>query len=72
MATFARTKRNLTTELINGATDGALKKGRPDTSNQVADATNGARGLLSHVEGGFDWSESQGEQRTYTDGYVRQ
>jgi hypothetical protein len=71
MATYGRTRRNLTSELLNGATDGALKKGRPDTSNITDDPTNEARSLLSHVEGGFDWSESQGDQHSYAAGYVR-
>lgn len=71
MATYGRTKRNLTSELINGATDGALKKGRPDTSNIVADSSTAARSLLSHVQGGYDWSDTQGDQHTYASGYVR-
>ena len=68
---FGRRKRNLTGELIEGATDGALKKGRPDTSNQIADATNSARRLLSHVEGGYDWSDIDPSKYEYTRGYVR-
>lgn len=63
--------RNLTSELIEGATDGAVKKSRPDTSGIVCDATDEARGLLSHVEGGYDWSPSDGPKRTYVHGYVR-
>lgn len=68
---MTRNLRNLTSELVEGATDGALKKGRPDTSNIQMDATNPARGLLSHVEGGYDWSEIDPSNRAYTNGYVR-
>lgn len=65
-------RRNLTAELIEGATDGALKKAAPNWSNRVNDATDEARHMLSHVEGGFDWSPSDGDKRGYTHGYVRQ
>jgi hypothetical protein len=71
MDPYGRIKRNLTDELIEGATDGALKKGRPDTSNMIADETNSARSLLSHVEGGYDWSEANQEPARYARGYVR-
>ena len=65
-------RRNLTSELIEGASDGAVKKARPDTSNIQMDATNAARSVLSHVEGGFDWSPVDGDKRAFTHGYVRQ
>jgi hypothetical protein len=65
-------RRNLTTELIEGATDGALKKAAPNWSNRVHDATDAARHDLSHVEGGYDWSPVDGDKRAYTHGYVRQ
>ena len=68
---YGRIKRNLTSELIEGATDGAVKKALPDTSNRIADVTDDARGLLSHVEGGYDWSASDGAKSTYVRGYVR-
>lgn len=68
----ARNLRNLTSELIEGATDGALKKTAPNWSNRVNDDTDAARNLLSHVEGGFDWSPSDPPKREYTQGYVRQ
>ena len=68
---FGRIKRNLTDELMNGATDGALKKAAPNWSNRVADATDSARGLLSHVEGGYDWSAGDSEPARYVNGYVR-
>jgi hypothetical protein len=61
----------MTSELIEGATDGALKKSRPDWSNRTDDATNPARGLLSHVEGGYDWADYDPDKRDYTHGYVR-
>lgn len=67
----ARNQRNLTDELIEGATDGAVKKSRPDWSNKVNDATDAARSVLSHVEGGYDWSPEDGPKRTYVSGYVR-
>lgn len=68
---MTRNMRNLTSELIEGATDGALKKSRPDTSNIQSDVTDSARSLLSHVEGGFDWSPTDPSSRDYTRGYVR-
>ncbi len=68
---FGRTRRNLTTELVEGATDGAVKKTAPNWSHRVADATDAARGVLSHVEGGFDWSPTDGDKYAYTHGYVR-
>lgn len=68
---FGRMQRNLTVELIEGATDGAVKKSRPDWSNQIADPTNSARSLLSHVEGGYDWSPVDGPKAAYAKGYVR-
>jgi hypothetical protein len=71
MDPFGRRKRNMTEELLEGATDGALKKGRPDTSNQIQDPSNSARRLLSHVEGGYDWSEFDSSNRDYTRGYVK-
>jgi len=55
-----RIRRNLTDELIEGATDGAIKKARPETSNIIHDVTDEARGSLSHVEGGYDWSPPTG------------
>jgi hypothetical protein len=64
-------RRNLTDELIEGATDGAVKKSRPDWSNRQHDATDDARGLLSHVEGGYDWSPHDGDKRAYVRGRVR-
>jgi hypothetical protein len=68
---FGRTQRNLEEELMEGATDGALKKPRPNWSHRIADETDPARELLSHVEGGYDWSETAVENRRYTRGYVR-
>ena len=68
---YGRIKRNLTTELIDGATDGAVKKTAPNWSNRVADATDSARSVLSHTEGGFDWSPSDGPKQAYVHGYVR-
>jgi len=68
---YGRIRRNLTSELIEGATDGAVKKSRPDTSNKVADATDEARSVLSHVEGGYDWDPYDGSKRSYAHGYVR-
>ena len=58
-----RIKRNLMSELIEGATDGALKKAAPNWSNRVQDATDPARSLLSHVEGGYDWSSGARQAR---------
>lgn len=71
MATYGRTQRNLTSELIEGASDGAIKKSAPNWSNRVADVTDEARGALSHVEGGYDWSPNDGPKRAYVHGYVR-
>ena len=71
MDPYGRTKRNLTSELIEGATDGAVKKAAPNWSNRVADATDSARHGLSHVEGGFDWSPVDGDKDGYAHGYVR-
>lgn len=67
----ARNKRNLTDELIEGASDGAIKKTAPNWSNRVNDATDSAREVLSHVEGGFDWSPIDGPKERYVRGYVR-
>lgn len=64
-------RRNLTGELIEGATDGALKKAAPNWSHRVFDETDSARHDLSHVEGGFDWSPVDGDKRAYVQGYVR-
>jgi hypothetical protein len=71
MDPFGRIKRNLTDELINGASDGGVKKSAPNWSNRIQDATDSARGVLSHVEGGFDWSPTDGDKDAYTHGYVR-
>ena len=68
---FGRKHRNLTGELVEGASDGAVKKSRPNWSNPVADVTENARSLLSHVEGGYDWSAQDGDKNTYVRGYVR-
>jgi len=68
---FGRIKRNLTDELIEGATDGAVKKAAPNYSNRVADATDAARHGLSSVEGGYDWSPNDGPKRSYVHGYIR-
>jgi hypothetical protein len=68
---FGRTRRSMTDELIEGASDGALKKSRPDWSHRIQDETDGARNLLSHVEGGFDWSPTDPNKREYVRGYVR-
>ena len=71
MDPFGRIKRSMTSELIEGATDGAVKKSRPDWSNRVADATDDARSVLSHVEGGYDWSATDGDKRAYAHGFVK-
>lgn len=68
----ARNMRNLTEELIEGASDGALKKHRPDWSNRVNDASDSARDLLGSVEGHFDYDSYDPSKRAYTSGYVRQ
>jgi hypothetical protein len=68
---FGRMKRNLTAELMEGATDGALKKAAPNWSNRVADDTDSARTLLSHVWGGFDWDAVDHPPSRYVAGYVR-
>lgn len=68
---FGRSQRRLETELIEGATDGALKKSAPNWSNRVADETDPARELLSHVEGGFDWDATTPPPAQYVRGYVR-
>lgn len=71
MNLYARAKRNLTSELIEGASDGAIKKAAPNWSNRVADVTDSARHSLSSVEGGFDWSPQDGDKVGYVHGYVR-
>ena len=68
---FGRIQRNLTSELVEGASDGAIKKSRPDWSNILEDTTDAARGSLSHVEGGYDWAPGDGPKENYTHGYVR-
>ncbi len=68
---FGRRKRNLTDELVEGATDGAIKKAAPNWSQRICDETDSARQSLSHVEGGYDWSENDGPKRSYVQGYVR-
>jgi hypothetical protein len=67
---FGRIKRNLTGELVEGATDGAIKKAAPNWSNRVADATDDGRRALSHVEGGYDWNPP-GEADQFKLDYVR-
>lgn len=62
----------MTSELIEGASDGAVKKSRPDWSNaDHADATVEARHGLSHVEGGYDWSPTDGDKVGHSHGIVR-
>jgi hypothetical protein len=68
---FGRRKRNLTDELVEGATDGAVKKSAPNWSQRICDETDSAREGLSHVEGGYDWSPNDGPKRSYVRGYVR-
>ena len=68
---FGRIKRNLTSELVEGATDGGVRKARPDTSNQMADATNGARRVWSHIEGGVNWNPEDGDKQGAVSGLVR-
>lgn len=68
---FGRMKRNLTSELIEGATDGAVKKTAPNWSNRVFDETDSARRDLSHVEGGYDWDAYDGDKSGYARGYIR-
>jgi hypothetical protein len=68
----ARNMRNLTEELLEGATDGALKKHRPDTSNRVNDASDSARELLGQAVNRYDYSPIDASKRAYTSGYVRQ
>jgi hypothetical protein len=71
MDPYGRIQRNMTEELLTGASDGAIKRARPDTSNIIADSTNAARRLLSHVEGGYDWSSVEADKCDYCSGYVR-
>lgn len=68
---FGRIRRNLTSELIEGSSDGAIKKSRPDWSNVMDDETHYSRLSLSHVEGGYDWSPVDGPKADYVKGYVR-
>lgn len=68
---FGRVNRNLTDELIEGGSDGAVKKAAPNWSRRVADETDPARSVLSHVEGGYDWSSEDGNKSAYVHGYVR-
>jgi hypothetical protein len=67
---LGRTRRHLQTELVEGATDGAVKKAAPNWSNRTSDATDAARHVLSHVEGGYDWSPEDGPKHLYVHGYV--
>ena len=71
MDPFGRQRRNLTDELVEGATDGALKKPAPNWSHRICDETDSARELLSDVEGGFDWDAYAQSGRRYVRGYVR-
>jgi len=68
---YARIRRNLTTELLAGSSDGALKKPAPNWSNRVCDPTDSARTLLSAVEGGYGWSPIDPSDHAYCRGYVR-
>ena len=68
---YGRMKRNLTSELIEGSTDGALKKHRPDTSNVMLDASDPARSLLGARVNSFDYSTSDPNSGDYAHGYVR-
>ena len=70
---FGRIRRNLTEELLEGSSDGALKKPAPNWSNRIHDATDSARAELSSGAGpggGFDWGH-EGDKRGYCRGYVR-
>jgi hypothetical protein len=71
MDPFGRIQRSLTSELLAGATDGALKKKAPNWSNRIEDATDPARSLLSHTEGGYDWDPVDSSDAQYCHGYVR-
>lgn len=72
MDPFGRIKRSMTSDLHEGATDGALKKSRPDWSNpDHCDETASARALLSHVQGGYDWSPTDPSNAQYTRGVVK-
>lgn len=68
---FGRIRRNLTEEMCEGATDGALKKPAPNWSQRICDETDSAREDLSRVWGGYDWSSARPDNRGYTKGYVR-
>jgi len=68
---YGRTRRNLTEELLNGSSDGALKKSAPNWSNRIYDDTDSARRLLSNVEGGYGWSPVDPSKHDYCRGYVR-
>lgn len=68
-----RIHRNLTSELIEGGSDGAVKKSAPNWGNRHLDETDAARHVLSHVEGGFDWEPegvTEPHCRAYVHGYV--
>ena len=68
---MAINQRSMNAELIEGASDGAIKKSAPNWSNRVHDETDEARSILSHVEGGFDWSPIDGPKRSLVHGIVR-
>jgi hypothetical protein len=71
---MAAPMRSMTRELIEGATDGAIKKTAPNWSNRVCDETDSARNLLSKGAGeggGFDWSPYDGDKSEYVRGYIR-
>ena len=71
MSLYGRLRRNMTSELIEGATDGGIKKSRPDTSQHVHDATDSARTTWSHMQGGMDWSPEDGNKGAVARGVVR-
>jgi len=66
-----RIKRNMTDALLDGATDGALKKPAPNWANRVDDVTDSARQFLNSEDGGYDWSAVDPSTRAYCRGYVR-
>jgi hypothetical protein len=66
-----RLRRNLTSELIEGASDGAVKKSAPNWSNRVFDETDPARSTLVGGVNRFDWSSAEPDTAGYVHGYVR-
>jgi len=66
-----RIARSLNFELIEGATDGVVKKLRPDTAGETANRTNEAREALYGGVGGYGIVDGESEAMDVLSGVVR-